>query len=564
MEPYILTINADKRYYLSEDNLEGGKDLIETIGLFNDYKMDLYNQLFDSRFHSKGPLVGQTYSRYLKGKYSVNDYYACAIYGAASGAVSSQWERNVMNIRSLNDQIKVKQGKIASAQKGLDKKRQIKASIVTYVKTGKWNKPYPQCKLKVSGKTIVTYQKKKIPLDCFERTIEADIRFLKKKLSNLKFGLDRSKKKLEKMAKKLKKIVFGSRVFYSKKDQPDTDIKQWKKEFNERRHHSMSLPGRHTSKVGNFLAAYDLKERTLTIRCMNGRKCVFKDFQLVRYQDVFLSKFDVSPKERESICYNFKIEKDEYGRTYIIPSVTMSLPVEGQNCGFSNGCVSVDLNVDHVAVSNIDARGYRLESFTVPFDLKGKTSGQISDILGRKMSIIGAYCEKVKKCLVIEDLDTTGSKSRLQYGSKLRNRKISSFAYKKMTESIRAQGYKRNFAVYKVPPEYTSQIGKLRYMRQMGLSIHEAASYVIGLVGMGKTELLSLPPELEELLPESAPQDLKKRWAMVSRAFKNIRTHAFYQRVIPADWSGRKKKGLKNYAAILKEKDDLSLIPSKA
>ena len=50
---------------------------------------------------------------------------------------------------------------------------------------------------------------------------------------------------------------------------------------------------------------------------------------------------NVSPKERESICYNFKIEKDEYGRTYIIPSVTMSLPVEGQNCGFSNGCVSV-------------------------------------------------------------------------------------------------------------------------------------------------------------------------------------------------------------------------------
>ena len=52
----------------------------------------------------------------------------------------------------------------------------------------------------------------------------------------------------------------------------------------------------------------------------------------------------------------------------------------------------------------------------------------------------------------------------------------------------------------------------------MGLSIHEAASYVIGLVGMGKNELLGLPPELEELLPDSAPQDLKKRWAMVSRA----------------------------------------------
>lgn len=74
MSSLTTTINADKRYYLSEDNLEGGENLLHTIGLFNDYKMDLYNALFDKRFFKTGPLVNQAYSKYLKEKYSVNAY----------------------------------------------------------------------------------------------------------------------------------------------------------------------------------------------------------------------------------------------------------------------------------------------------------------------------------------------------------------------------------------------------------------------------------------------------------------------------------------------------------
>ena len=38
-------------------------------------------------------------------------------------------------------------------------------------------------------------------------------------------------------------------------------------------------------------------------------------------------------------------------------------------------------------------------------------------------------------------------------------------------------------AVFEVNPAYTSQIGKMKYMKRFGISIHEAASFAYLLVG---------------------------------------------------------------------------------
>ena len=40
--------------------------------------------------------------------------------------------------------------------------------------------------------------------------------------------------------------------------------------------------------------------------------------------------------------------------------------------------------------------------------------------------------------------------------------------------------YKQAIEVYKVNPAYTSQQGRIKYMRPMGLSVHEAAAFCIG------------------------------------------------------------------------------------
>ena len=46
----IATINSDKRYYLDKKTIENAASLLETMRVFNDAKMDLYNALYDQKY----------------------------------------------------------------------------------------------------------------------------------------------------------------------------------------------------------------------------------------------------------------------------------------------------------------------------------------------------------------------------------------------------------------------------------------------------------------------------------------------------------------------------------
>ena len=67
------------------------------------------------------------------------------------------------------------------------------------------------------------------------------------------------------------------------------------------------------------------------------------------------------------------------------------------NESFEDGCVSIDLNYDHVALTDIDKDGNRISGKVLRFNPENKTSGQISDEIGRIMSKVGQYCEDRKK-----------------------------------------------------------------------------------------------------------------------------------------------------------------------
>ena len=41
------TINSDKRYYLDENTIENAASFLQTMRVFNDAKIDLYNALYD-------------------------------------------------------------------------------------------------------------------------------------------------------------------------------------------------------------------------------------------------------------------------------------------------------------------------------------------------------------------------------------------------------------------------------------------------------------------------------------------------------------------------------------
>lgn len=105
---------------------------------------------------------------------------------------------------------------------------------------------------------------------------------------------------------------------------------------------------------------------------------------------------------------------------------------------------------------------------------------------------------------------------------------MSQFAYNCMITAIKSRADKMGVEVYEVNPAYTSQIGKIKYMKRLGISIHEAASYVIARRAMNYKE--KLPPVLHSLVPE------KKlglhhwaQWAYISNSLSNIRENTFYQ-----------------------------------
>src|SRR5690625_4518074 len=67
----------------------------------------------------------------------------------------------------------------------------------------------------------------------------------------------------------------------------------------------------------------------------------------------------------------------------------------------------------------------------------------------------------------------------------------------------------------------------MKYMKRFGISIHEAASFVIARRAMGFKE--KLPPVLRALLPEKIIGTHHwAQWRYVSKHLKGIRTHTFY------------------------------------
>ena len=544
------TVNSNKRYYLDESFISNSNSLLSTMKLFNLAKIDLYNQKFDFKFNNDGILKIETYSKFLKDKYYLDAYYQASIQSEANGQLSSQAELQKFYKKCYEADIKTRQEKIAKTKEELAKKQGIKNSLVTYAKTGRWVKPYPKCQLKVCGSYVQGPGiKGKEDILAYERKVENCIRKLKSRIKHLKYGLQRKQQKIDNLTTKApKRIIFGSKKLFSKKDDKNTDLDNWHEEFKFKRMSSMTLPGRKDGKYCNFLCRFI--DGNLVVTNTDGTKTIFKDFRLARFQDEFLNYFKVSRETRKPLCYNFNLKKDSRGRVYIIVSVTMELENEYVNYSTETGCVAIDLNYDHVALANIDEDGNLLESKVIHFDIANKKSGAVTDTIGRVMSEVGAYVESKNKVLIMEKIDTSKSRHGMRYGNSIRNQRAGVFAYSKMTGCLYNQAYKRSFDIIQINPAYTSQMGKFLYMKQYGLSIHQAAAYCIGLKGLNQIDRLKPDSRLLALLSTSvldklpSPIDMYSLctiWRHISTAFSKVPKYSFY-RGIPYEVLTTKKR----------------------
>ncbi|MEW5817975.1 MAG: IS200/IS605 family accessory protein TnpB-related protein [Spirochaetota bacterium] len=470
---------------------------------------------------------------FTKKKFGFNDYFTNSVIIDARAALSSRIELQQIETAELKERIGVKQKKIDELQRELDGKRAMLQSCVKISKASKQDKPkkkdlklktYKGCRERQlpSGLYAVTYKKyTRVFYNLYDfehQYLRPEIKRLKNIISQIKHSINLMENKLERMESFLLGITFGAKkLFRAQFTKYPNNHEKWKAGWRKARLKSFKIVGRGDAKFGNFVFKYHPETKTLHI-ILSEKTVTIKNVYFPYGRELL----EAALNTRTPLTW----EITDHGEYYIFKAM-FALPQKERNYCADDGVVGYDKNYDHIAWVETDGKGNFLRYGKIPFYLEGKATGQVNKILEAAAIGLVKIAREARKPLVGEELDTRNSKARLAYGNKVRNRKITQFAYQKMDRSIESRANKEGVGVIRKDPAYTSVIGKLKYMRAFGIPIHSAASYVIGRRGMGLKE--KVPAAYRKTIPEA---NIKKHhwshWRFLHRHLKGIQTKDFY------------------------------------
>jgi IS605 OrfB family transposase len=469
----------------------------------------------------------------VKERFHLDDYYANSVVQEANAKQKSLKELNKLYISNKEEQIKSVKNKLKKERTKLTKLRKIKSSFVQ----GKPSFP-KNAKEQKSGNFFVVQFKKKTDLYYhsyhFEHGyLDKEINKRKTKIGFLTFKLNKYDEQLKSLKTIVSSVVFGSKRLFKSQYTIDTfkkNHKQWSKKWEEKRYRTMTISGRKDAASGNFVFKYDVGTRTLTYKAPSGVLVEVKNllfpYGQEKVESAILTQKNCKDKKKYGKPIAWSIE--DHGEYYIVKCIIDEEKSEFVNYSKMDGIIGIDCNVDHFAISNVNSKGQLISSWSLKFEIIGKTSNQITKIIEIEAVELVNIALRANKPIVVEKLDTTKSKVTNTYGSKKASLMMSIFAYNKMISAIKARAEKMGIAVFEINPAYTSQIGKMKYMKGFGISIHEAASFVIARRALGFKE--KLPPVLGALLPEKMVGSHHwAQWAYISKLLRDIRTCAFYQ-----------------------------------
>jgi IS605 OrfB family transposase len=145
------------------------------------------------------------------------------------------------------------------------------------------------------------------------------------------------------------------------------------------------------------------------------------------------------------------------------------------------GVIGVDLNADHLAVTETDRFGNPIHHWTIKLPLRGKTSNQRQAIIGDAIKKLVEISIKTKKPIVKEKLNFEKAKMELKRNNNIQyNRMLSSFSYHLIHCFLLSRCSRFGVECFDVNPAYTSIIGRVKFAKRYGLSVHHSAALVIG------------------------------------------------------------------------------------
>lgn len=224
-------------------------------------------------------------------------------------------------------------------------------------------------------------------------------------------------------------------------------------------------------------------------------------------------------------AYSVRILR-ENGKYYV--HLTFNQKLES-TYDFTNGCAGLDINPDNLAVTIVYPNGnFRVSKVFWMNDVNSVRSEKRNWMIGNTVASAIEWVKSVGiDIIAIEDLYF---KNDLSKNTKF-NRMSSNFVYRKILTTLISKSIKEVVTLAQVPAYYSSLIGRVKYQKAYGLSIHQSAALVLARRAMGFKE--KIPNQMMSVLfameakKGHSLSNLFKHWKKVQAWFSSLRELAY-------------------------------------
>lgn len=202
------------------------------------------------------------------------------------------------------------------------------------------------------------------------------------------------------------------------------------------------------------------------------------------------TKAGVVTVKRTGTALSYRFVRDAKGWRVFVSCQAQAVKIETHG---AMGAVGVDVNADHLAVSETDRFGNLVATRRIDLATYGKSSDQAKALIGDAAGSVVAQARQAGKPVVIEKLNFQKKKAELEAVNRKQARMLSSFSCNKVASSIKAAAFRAGVEVIEVNPAYTSVIGAVNHAQQKGISVHQGAALAIARRGLGLRERAAVP-----------------------------------------------------------------------
>lgn len=343
------------------------------------------------------------------------------------------------------------------------------------------------------------------------------------------------------------RLCFGSKKLFRAQFDLNANglssIEEWRSKWRQERNNTFFLLGSKDETAGNQSCTAIIKEGELHLRLrlpnvLNkygkyleiphvkfkyGHSVILANLHDCQERSTLLKANDPLYKEfGQAISYRFK--KDKKGWLLFVSTSHMEPKwVTNQELG----AIGIDINTDHLAAVETDRYGNPVQSKIIPLNCYGKSSEQAKALIGDAAAELIQWSVSSQKPVVLEKLDFNKKKTELkEFGYSKYSRMLSSFAYSTIIKNIKSRAWRFGVRVEEVNPAFTSIIGRVKFARRYGLSIHESAALCIARRYKGFSERL---PRCLDKIPDgkngyvALPLPVRNRGKHVWTSWRSIK-----------------------------------------